>query len=307
MLDPTLRNTIIELLSLDLNSDQIDEIGRFLLKNHSTHSSLGLGDHITVSARKAASTLVDECVDKRCEEKLLKFIIELDGERLLGKTVELRDLERLMNHLAKDGLVYDPKKRKLKKIKESVEDMPNWGALKSGKQYEVTVASIDIVGSSALVKKHGQKKMEKIYYEFWTLLRRLLSDYDGRIWSWQGDGGLAAFAFKRHQERAILFALELHQLIKVFNVNPRKPISDDIELRIGMDTGKVKYQEDTGQIISDTINYAAHLEKSFTAPGGITISKELIEAVPKGMLRHFDEKGEFEGRTALACSWQEAS
>mgnify|MGYP006290942935 CR=1 FL=1 len=301
MLDPTLRNTIIEMLSEELTPDQIDEIGGFLIKNHSAHSSLGIGDHITVSSRKAATALVEECADKRCEEKLFKFIIELDGEKLLGKPVALRDLERLLNQLAKTGYVYDQKKRRLKKIREAVDDMPNWGALKHGREYEVSVGSVDIVGSSSLVRKHGHRKMEKLYYEFWVLLRRVLSVYDGRIWGWQGDGGLVAFAFRRHQERAVLFAMELQQLMKVFNVNPGKPIPDDIELRIGLDAGMVKYQDDTGQIISDTINYAAHLEKSFTSPGGITISKELLDSVPREMLRHFNEKGEFEGRTALVC------
>jgi class 3 adenylate cyclase len=167
------------------------------------------------------------------------------------------------------------------------------------------VGSVDIVGSSALVKKHGQRKMEKLYFEFWNLLRRVLSVYDGRIWSWQGDGGLVAFAFKRHQERAVLFALELQQLIKVFNMNPRKPIPEDIELRIGLDAGKVKYSDENGRMISDTINYASHLEKAFTNPGGITISKKLLDAVPQEMLRHFNQKGEFEGRTALSCRWTE--
>lgn len=305
MLDPTLSNTIIEMLSKELKADQIDEIGRFLIKGHSAHTTLGLNNHITVTPRKAAVALVDECTDNNREEELVKFLIEIDGEKLLGRKVELNDLETLMNGLARSGYIYDPKKRKLKSIKASAEEMPNWGALKNGKQYEVSIGSLDIVGSSDLVKRHGQKKMEKLYFEFWNLLRRTLTQYDGRIWSWQGDGGLVAFALKRHQERAVLWALELQQLIKVFNANPRTSISDDIELRIGLDTGKVKYQEDTGRIISDTINYAAHLEKSFANPGGITISKELLDAVPQEMVHHFSEKGEFEGRTALVCSWEE--
>ncbi|MFO7850055.1 MAG: adenylate/guanylate cyclase domain-containing protein [Spirochaetia bacterium] len=305
MLDPTLRNMIIEMLSHELSSDQIDEIGNFMLHGHSTHSSLGIGDHITVSSRKAAAALLDECMNNRCEEKLLKFIVELDGEKLLGKGVELKDLERLLNQLAKNGYIYDSKKGKFRKIKESIDDMPNWGALKNGKQYEISVGSIDIAGSSELVKKHGHKKMEKLYYEFWGLLRRILSNYDGRIWSWQGDGGLVAFAFKGHQERCVLFSMELQQLIKVFNINPRKSIPEDIKLRIGLDTGKVKYLNETGKIISDTINYAAHLEKSFSKPGEITISQELLEKVPESILHLFQEKKKFEERTALVCSWIE--
>jgi class 3 adenylate cyclase len=303
MLDPTLRNTIVEMLSGALSSDQIDEIGRFLMKHHSSHSTLGINQHFTVAPRKAASALVEECIDNSCEESLFKFLVELDGEKLLGKRVEFEDLENLMNAMARSGYLYDQKRRKVRKIRENLEDMPNWGALKEGKQYEVSVGSVDIVGSSELVKRHGRKKAEKLYYEFWNLLRRVLFVYDGRIWDWSGDGGLVAFTFKRHQERAVLFALELQQMIKVFNVNPHKTVPDDIAVRIGLDAGKIKYSDNIGQIVSDVINYAAHLEKSFTAPGGISISRDLLDAVPRKMLRHFDEKGQFEGRNALVCSW----
>jgi class 3 adenylate cyclase len=158
----------------------------------------------------------------------------------------------------------------------------------------VTVGSIDIVGNSALVNKHGIKKMEKMYFRFWNFLRRLLRVYDGRIWSWAGDGGIMAFTFKGHEVRAVQCALEIQALLSVFNLDPDKSIPDDIQTRIGLDSGKIKFFEDTGRIISDTINFAAHLEKQFTPPKGIAVSESVRENMPKKLKELFCTEDTFE-------------
>ena len=304
MLDPVLINDMTEMLTKHLKPNQIDEIGRMLLKRYSSHEKLGIDDHITIPRRKAAEALIDECLTSKKEEDLIKCLIELDGSDLLGKTVVFDSIETFMKDMVSSGYIYDFKKRKIKKLKEEQDELPNWGALREGKNYEITVASIDIVGNSALVKKYGLKKIEKVYAKFWSLLRRILAVYDGRTWSWSGDGGLVAFTFKDHPTRAVLFALELQNTLSVFNVNPSLPIDEAISVRIGLDTGNLKFSQNTGQIVSETINYAAHLEKTFTSPGKISISKELYIRISENLQSIFDCEGEFEGRTAFCTDSQ---
>ncbi|MFP4418414.1 MAG: adenylate/guanylate cyclase domain-containing protein [Chitinispirillaceae bacterium] len=304
MLDPVLINDMTEMLTKHLKPNQIDEIGRMLLKRYNSHEKLGIDDHITIPRRRAAEALIDECLNRNKDEELIKCLIELDGSDLLGKAVNFDGIEAFMKDLVFSGYLYDYKKRKIKRLKEEPEDLPNWGALRDGKHYEVTVASIDIVGNSALVKKYGMRKIEKVYAKFWNLLRRILSVYDGRIWSWSGDGGLVAFTFKEHPTRAVLFALELQNVLSVFNVDPSMPIEEPISLRIGLDTGTLKFVQNTGQIVSETINYAAHLEKSFTSPGKVSISKELWQRISENLQSIFDCEGEFEGRAAYCTNSQ---
>lgn len=302
MLDPVLINDMTEMLTKHLKPNQIDEIGRMLLKRYNSHEKLGIDDHITIPRRRAAEALIDECLNRNKDEELIKCLIELDGSDLLGKPVCFDGIETFMKDLVSAGYLYDYKKRKIKKLKTEPEDLPNWGALREGKSYEVTVASIDIVGNSSLVKKYGMKQIEKVYAKFWNLLRRVLAVYDGRIWSWSGDGGLVAFAFKDHPSRAVLFALELQNVLSVFNVDPELPIDEPISLRIGLDTGNLKFSQNTGQIVSETINYAAHLEKNFTSAGKISISKELWQRLSEKLQAIFDCEGEFEGRTAFCTN-----
>src|SRR6056297_3619096 len=179
MLDPVLINDMTEMLSKHLKPNQIDEIGRMLLKRYNSHEKLGIDEHITIPRRKAAESLIDECLSRKKDEDLIKCLIELDGKDLLGKSVRFDGIEKFVKDLTSIGYIYDNKKRRIKRLKDNPEDLPNWGALREGKNYEVTVASIDIVGNSVLVKQFGMRKIEKVYAKFWALLRRVLSVYDG--------------------------------------------------------------------------------------------------------------------------------
>ena len=306
MLDPGLTNNIIEMLTKNLKPDQINEIGKLIIKKFDMYAILGLDQHITISKRKAAATLIEECASAKREDELFKLLIELDGSDLMGQTVNFSELETVMNALAKRGFVYDYKKRKVKRINEVVDELPNWGVLRAGKSYEMTIASIDIVGNSELINKNGLKKAEKLYFQFWNFLRRVLAVYEGRIWHWAGDGGILAFTFKNHPIRAVMFAMEIQHLLPVFNMDPDRPILDELVLRVGIDTGKIKFDDDTGKIVSDTINYAAHLEKSFTKPGCISISDKVLKLLPEEMRSYFSKSSKFEGRNACMMDLEDS-
>lgn len=297
MLDKTLKAELIEILASNFSLPMIDELGMLFTPKYNSNELTGIDDHITVPLRKAAGALVDYCIGKSCDDELVKIIIEMDGKKIMGKTVIIPELEIFLAELARYGFVYDPRKRKLRKTKEEVLDMSNWGALRNGREYEMTIISIDIADNSVLVNSLGMKKMEKMYFRFWEFLRRLLTEYDGRIWNWAGDGGILAFAFKDHAVRAVRFALEVQSLLPIFCTDPRNPITDDIRVRIGLDSGNITYNDETGRIVSDTINFAAHVEKQFTPPDGVSLSDAVFEQLPEKLKKIFCNNGTFEERT----------
>jgi class 3 adenylate cyclase len=296
MLDKTLKAHLIEMIASNFTLPQIDELGSLFHPNYTSHERLGIDNHITAPLRKSADALVDFCIEKGCDDELVKVIIEMDGKKMMGKTITIPQLEEFLVELAHYGFIYDAKKRKLRKTKDDPLDMPNWGSLREGREYEMTLLSADIVNNSELVSQFGMKKMEKMYFHLWNFLRRVLSTYGGRIWNWAGDGGIIAFTFKKHAIRAVQYALEVQSLVPVFNTDPDNPIPEDIQLRIGVDSGMVKYSEDTGRIVSETINFAAHLEKQFTQPGGIAVSGTVMEQLPEKIQAIFCNQDNFEDR-----------
>jgi class 3 adenylate cyclase len=138
--------------------------------------------------------------------------------------------------------------------------------------------------------------MEKFYSFFWAALGERLSFYNGRIWSWAGDGGILAFTFKQHRIRAARFALEMQRVMPLVNSHSRNPIDDEVAIRIGMHSGKVSFMSDTGKMISDVINMAAHLEKKGTEPGFVSITESIWKPLPQKLQELFDPVGDFEGQ-----------
>ena len=199
----------------------------------------------------------------------------------------------MLYNLSRSGTYYDFGKRRFVGFETDKKSLPGWGALRNGKEYPITVASVDICQNSELVKKNKTAVMEKVYYRLWDFLKHRLDVHEGRMWSWAGDGGLVAFRGDRREVSAVSCCLEILYSLPVFNLQPDKPIRDDICLRIGMDTGR---------IVSEVINYAAHLEKKGTSPGALSVSNEVFARLPETLKTVFTAKQEFEGRTAYSTA-----
>lgn len=298
MLDIALKTDLIELLARNLKTEQIEELGRRILnRNLNIYDEANEYQHVTLPPRRAADTLVQACQQHNVLNDLIQLLVELDGHLLLGRWVTVEGLERLLEDLPKVGLVYNFQKRKVMPIKSDPQELPNWGSLRDGRTYSITVASIDIVENSQLVRTYGMRKVQNLYSRFYTLLNEKLRKYDGRTWSWSGDGGIVAFTFKHHELRAVQFAFELQRTLPIFNSFTERGIDAEIAIRIGIDAGKIQFTYDIGSIVSETINFAAHLEKQATSSGHIAVSDTVCEALPLRLAVGLSEEDTFEGRT----------
>jgi class 3 adenylate cyclase len=305
--DIAMQRELTELIGKSLTFTDIETIGGDIFKSYSTHRLENVSDSISISPLNAAKRLVSECESKNKLKDLFSVVIRLDGNMLNGRIVELSGLENLLYHLSKTGLYFDFDRHKLVSFDQEKELLINWGSLKDGKEYPIVVASVDICENSKLVKKNKPKVMEKVYYELWEYLQNKLHLYDGRIWSWAGDGGILAFRERDNVSECANCCLEILLSLPAFNLMPAKPIGDDIVLRIGMDCGKIKFYKDTGRIVSDVINYAAHLEKQGTEPNGLSVSDMIYRGLSPSLKKIFKTKHEFEGRTAYSLVYDCAS
>ncbi|MFW6312548.1 MAG: adenylate/guanylate cyclase domain-containing protein [Spirochaetota bacterium] len=292
---PALRNELCELVSGSFTSGGIDELGRLLFRDYSSHCIAGADTHITISRPRAAQLLVDHAETRAKLAELVQLIAELDGGMFGGKRLEVKGIEVFFHSLAKLGIVYDPNRRRLYHTRKEVSRLKNWGSLVDGRNYDITVVSLDIVGNSQLVRTYGAKTMEKLYFELWRFIEHKLDDYDGRMWNWAGDGGLLAFTFSGHVNHATMCAIDIQSSLPLFNISPTTPVDERISLRLGIDTGRITFWSETGRIVSDVINCAAHLEKFATLPGCISLSERVCDACDDRLLGIFEDGGDFEG------------
>src|SRR5208283_4159412 len=254
------------------------------------------------------------------DETLIKDLIEL-----LGKSLNFKDIEAIGGYLFKSR-AYDlhalagvdaklsisplnaakilveeaERKGKLKDLFVFTIELD--GSLRDGREYELAIASIDICQNSELVKQYKPKVMEQVYYRLWEFLKTKLDAWEGRIWSWAGDGGILAFRGEESVPRAVSCCLEILAGLAVFNMQPDKPIKEEICLRIALDFGPLKFFSETGKIISEVINYAAHLEKKGTKPSKLSISDAVHARLSPAMRKVFAEEMSFEGRTARSMA-----
>lgn len=300
MIDLSLLNETTEIIANNFNPNEIESLGKIIYSPYNGHKAAGVENHITMSSRKCAYTLVQFINKSKKTFQLIKLIIEMDDSSLNGRPKKIEGLEGYLNKLIKCDIYYDFKKRKLHHSKKDAQRMINWGVLKEGKTYPITILSLDIVGNSRMVKKHGTQTMEKVYFLLRSFVEKKVHDYDGRIWTFAGDGGLIAFSAKGHVVRSVLCALDIRAALSVFNINPDIPIKDNIILRLALDTGKIKFSQETGYIVSDIINYAAHLEKLGTLPGEISISENIKKELPPKMIKVFSDKNMFENMNSYS-------
>ncbi len=302
MFDTSLVKDLTEMMGKSLTFKDIEAIGEYLFKTrgYSAHSVAGVDSKVSMSPLNAAKALVADSESKNKLKELFAFVFELDGTSLNGHNIELKGLVNLLYRLTRAGFYYNFTKRRFVDFDEDGKMLPSWGVLKNGKEYPMAVASVDICENSKLVREYKTAVMEKVYYRLGNFLRHKLDLYDGRIWSWAGDGGIFAFRGEEKLSAAVSCCLEILYSLPVFNLWPDNPIRGDICLRIGMDFGTVKFYEDTGRIVSEVINYAAHLEKQSTQPMALSVSDSVYAGLPDSLRKPFKKKGEFEGRSAYS-------
>lgn len=295
-LEPAIRNDLVELIAANFKTNEVNELGRLVLGTFDSNEAAGKRSHISLSARQCAGLLVERCEVGDQLPALIKLVVEVDDGVVKGRPVRVDGLEEFLGKLTLTGIHYDFKTRRVVNACVDPDELPNWGCLKDGREYDLTVASLDIVGNSDKVRKLGARRMEKLYAALCGFLREKLAAVDGRIWSWAGDGGIVAFALRDHAARAVRFAIELQSTVPVFNLSTSGSPTADVALRIGIETGRIKFAIRTGTIVSDVINYAAHLEKSAALPGTVAISRSVHAALPDRVASVFRPAGTFEDK-----------
>ena len=303
MFDATIIKDLTELMAKNITFKDMEAIGGYLFKDraYNLHTAAGIAEKVSISPLNAAKILIEQAEAKGRLKELFVFVIELDGSMMNGRMVALPGIENMLYRLTRSGQYYDFAHRKFIDVDDH-RTLVSWGALRDGREYPVAIASIDICQNSELVKKYKSNVMEKVYYQLWEFLRAKLDAWEGRIWSWAGDGGILAFRGEENVFRAVSCCLDILSGLSVFNMQPSKPIKDEIFLRIALDFGPLKFFTDTGKIVSEVINYAAHLEKKGTKPKNLSISDAVHNRLTPAMQKIFAEEMNFEGRTARSTA-----
>ena len=183
----------------------------------------------------------------------------------------------------------------------------NWGFLKQNIEYTMAFLRIDIVGNTEIVRNNSQGCIESAYEVMRDIFVNSIESRNGRVWSWDGDGGLAAFCFGNMNESATLSAIEILHELFLFN-HTSCPLPNGIQVRIAAHSGSFEYTSDNEEMMnSDTVKAVGYIEHNHTQTNCITISHAvmvMLETLTAKQFMEFkstDRRNYYEYSIRLLC------
>jgi adenylate cyclase len=234
--------------------------------------------------------------------------IELGAEDYLTKPVNPVLLRARISASLEKKRLRDAQRELVRKFTsdEVADDLQESGFALGGKYVDATCMFTDIRGFTTFTETHTPEETIELLNTFYTLMFEAISNHGGTINQMMGDGILAIFGapgrLPDHCTQAVEAALEMIELIELFNYDQAAQGKVVLKIGIGIASGKMvagytgTTHRATYTCIGDTVNLASRLE-SHTKQVGQQIlieentRRELSPEIPVEAQGPFQAKG----------------
>ena len=271
-----LNNAEYDLILLDIQMPEMD--GYQVLEKLKSNLDLRDLPVIVTSALEELDSVV-RCIEMGAEDYLTKPVNPVLLRARIGASLEkkrLRDQQReLIRRFA---------------TAEVAQDLEESGFALGGRFVEATAMFSDIRGFTTLAESQSPADTIELLNTYYTLMFEAISGQGGVVNQMVGDGLMAIFGaplpLDNHGEQAVRAALEMTEMIELFNLDQSAAGKPTIRIGIGIATGQViagytgTQRRATYTCVGDTVNLAARLE-SHTKIAGVPI---LIDEITRQSL-----------------------
>jgi adenylate cyclase len=245
-----------DLMLLDIQMPEMD--GYQVLEKVSSDLDLRDIPVIVTSALEELDSVV-RCIEMGAEDYLIKPVNPVLLRARIGAGLEkkrLRDQQReLIRRFA---------------TAEVAQDLEESGFTLGGRFVDATVMFSDIREFTRLVESQSPVDTINLLNTYYTLMFEAISGQGGVVNQMVGDGLMAIFGapmpLLNHPEQAVRAALEMIEMIDLFNLDQAAANKPTIRIGIGIATGQViagytgTQRRATYTCVGDTVNLAARLE-----------------------------------------------
>ena len=198
--------------------------------------------------------------------------IELGAEDYLSKPVNPVLLKARIGASLEKKRLRDQQKELLRRFatSEVAQDMNESGFTLGGKLVSGTVMFADIRGFTSLVESQPPEETIELLNTYYTLMFDAISGHGGVVNQMVGDGLMAIFGaplpLADHCGASVFAALEMIEMIELFNLERTAAGKPEIRIGIGIASGEMvagytgTNQRATYTCVGDTVNLAARLE-----------------------------------------------
>ena len=198
--------------------------------------------------------------------------IELGAEDYLSKPVNPGLLKARIGASLEKKRLRDQQKELMRRFAtpEVAQDLQNSGFSLGGKLVHASVMFSDIRGFTSLAETQPPEETIELLNTYYTLMFNAISGHGGIVSLIVGDGLMAIFGaplpLTNHSGRAVRAALEMIEMVEMFNAERAAADKPQIRIGIGIASGEMvagytgTNKRATYTCIGDTVNLAARLE-----------------------------------------------
>jgi class 3 adenylate cyclase len=245
-----------DLMLLDIQMPEMD--GYQVLEKVASDLELRDIPVIVTSALEELDSVV-RCIEMGAEDYLIKPINPVLLRARIGAGLEKKRLRNQQRELIRRFATA-----------EVAQDMEESGFALGGHFVEATAMFSDIRGFTTLAESQSPADTIELLNTYYTLMFEAISGQGGVINQMVGDGLMAIFGaplpLPNHSEQAVRAALEMIEMIDLFNLDQEAQGKSVIRIGIGIATGQViagytgTQRRATYTCVGDTVNLAARLE-----------------------------------------------
>jgi len=219
--------------------------------------------------------------------------IELGAEDYLPKPVNPVLLKARIGASLEKKRLRDQQKALVRRFAapEVAQDLQQSGFALGGKRIRASVMFSDIRGFTTLAESQPPEETIELLNTYYTLMFDAIAGHGGIVSHMAGDGLMAIFGaplpLPDHCDAAVRAALEMIEMMGLFNVERRGAGKPEIRIGIGIASGEMvagytgTNDRATYTCIGDTVNLASRLEAHTKVAGRVI----LIDAVTRAGLR----------------------
>ncbi len=265
-----LQNFLALSLGQALTVELMQKLAGRVIPDYDLHRQSGFPPQIPIPQRDAAQVIARDMVRKGQLLRFAEVLIEVERNGIMGRPLALRFLPRLIDEIQSLGFVFKAEYGQFVEGGQGARTR-GWGVLQEGATYEFSFLRMDIAGSTELVRKYPRSEVLRAYGDMKKLLSGIVERRDGRIWHWEGDGGIAAFLFGAKNVQAVLAGMEMLMELFMYNLL-HCSFAGDLHVRLAVHTGPCQFLANFKEIRSDTLHRLEALEGRYAAPDSLILS-----------------------------------
>jgi len=265
-----LATLFISALSQSMPVDLMGKVARMVIPDYDVYDRSGFPANIPMPRADAARQILGDFTRERYFLKLVEALIDVHFHGDMGRDVKISLLPRIIAEIEDQGYRYSPEKGVFVESAGRERTM-GWGTLHEGRTYEFALLRTDIAGNSDLVRRYPRGLIRSTYGNVRDMITRLVEKRDGRMWSWEGDGGLAAFYFIDKTIQATLCGIEILHELFLYNLLA-SGLPEAVSVRLAVHAGPCRFHRSARESAGDAIRRVEILESSYTVPGSLTVS-----------------------------------